>query len=211
AEPTAIEAPTSAPAEVALAGSRAATAAGPPRRMPSANTPGANTSLPLSGSARRLADRLEDWLGREALIGAVILLLVALLGAYAGSLATTPAGAAASGASSSPFVQTQTVSGYSLSLKVSPDTFGTNTFYVSVKDSAGQPLDGASVVITTNMLDMDMGTQSLQLHPLGSGSPGTYSGQADLTMAGHWAVLVKVTAPNSAQPIQTQFTFIATY
>lgn len=200
-------------ADVALSGARGRAAAAPARtrRTSNTNTAAARDDMPppLSGKARGLAEKLEDWLRREAMIGAVVLLCVALLGAYAGSLAAAPTAAAP--ATKGPFVQTQTADGYAVSLKVTPDTFGTNTFYVTVKNAEGQPVNGASVEVTTDMLDMDMGEQTIQLQPLGAGSPGVYSGQGDLTMAGHWAMLVKVLPPGGKQPIQTRFTLTATY
>jgi len=203
------ETQTAAPAEMALASSHtpaAASVRGEPHDVSSDNPP-----PPLSSTARQLAERLEDWLGREAMIGAVVLLCVALLGAYAGSLATTPPSAPASATQGGAFMQSQAVSHYTVTLKVTPATFGTNTFYVTVKDGTGRPVNGASVVITTDMLDMDMGTQNVQLQPLGAGSPGTYSGQGDLTMAGHWAVLVKIIPPKSTQPVEARFKFTASY
>lgn len=173
---------------------------------------------PLSDRTRRLADRLEDWLQREAMIGGVVLLCVALLAAFAGTLAPT-APASASGApsgtatttASHTFTETQTAGGYSVTLHVTPATFGTNTFVVTVRDGQGKPVDGASVLLQTQMLDMDMGTQSIQLQPASTSAPGSYSGQADLTMAGHWRVTVKVTPPNAKLSVQSAFTFIATY
>lgn len=47
-----------------------------------------NRASGLSLHAERLAERLEDWLRREALLGVALLLCVALLAAFAGSLAS---------------------------------------------------------------------------------------------------------------------------
>ena len=79
-----------------------------------------------------------------------------------------------------------------VTLKVAPLKFGTNTFLATVKDKNGKPVEGASVLLQTTMLDMEMGAQSLQLHPVGADSPGTYAGQADLDMGGDWAFAIKV-------------------
>jgi copper transport protein len=171
---------------------------------------------PLSAEASRLATALEDWLRREAVLGVGILLCVALLAAFAGSLTpTTPAGATSptsTGASGGAFIsQPQTVDGLSVILKVTPDTFGTNTFTVTLRDAHGQPVDGASVLIETEMLDMDMGIQTAQLQPIGPSAPGSYSGQSDLDMAGHWRITVKVLPPHAAQFTVATFTFSATY
>jgi copper transport protein len=157
----------------------------------------------ISGGVRRLAERLEDWLRREASLGLGVLLCAALLGAFAGSLATTPAPIA--GASSGAYVNTvnTTPNGdFAVTLKVAPAKFGTNTFLVTVKDKNGKPVEGASVLLQTTMLDMEMGTQSLQLQPVGADSPGTYGGQADLAMGGDWGLAVKV-RPAGAKDFET--------
>lgn len=147
----------------------------------------------VSSGVRKLGERLEDWLRREAFIGLGVLLCAALLGAFAGSLATAPT--AIAGASSGAYVNTvnTTPNGdYAVTLKVAPAKFGTNAFLVTVKDKSGKPVEGASVLLQTTMLDMEMGTQSLQLQPVGADSPGTYGGQADLDMGGNWGFAVKV-------------------
>jgi hypothetical protein len=142
---------------------------------------------------RKLAGRLEDWLRREAFIGLGVLLCAALLAAFAGSLATAPTPIA--GATSGAYVNTAitTPNGdYAVTLKVAPAKFGANTFLATVKDKSGKPVESASVLLQTTMLDMDMGTQSLQLQAVGADSPGTYGGQADLDMGGDWGLAVKV-------------------
>jgi copper transport protein len=150
----------------------------------------------VSGGARKLAGRLEDWLRREAILGLGVLLCAALLGAFAGSLATAPTPIA--GASSGAYVNTATTTpngDYAVTLKVAPAKFGTNSFLATVKDKNGKPVEGASALLQTTMLDMDMGTQSLQLQAVGADSPGTYGGQADLDMGGDWGLAVKVLPP----------------
>jgi copper transport protein len=157
----------------------------------------------ISGGVRRLAEQLEDWLRREALLGLGVLLCAALLGAFAGSLATAPTPIA--GASSGAYVNTvnTTPNGdFAVTLKVAPAKFGANTFLVTVKDKNGKPVEGASVLLQTTMLDMEMGTQSLQLQPVGADSPGTYGGQADLAMGGDWGLAVKV-LPTGAKDFET--------
>jgi putative copper export protein len=169
---------------------------GAPAQLPlgqTGATPGNGGDGAISSGARKLAERLEDWLRREAMIGLGVLLCAALLGAFAGSLATAPTPIA--GASSGAFVDTvnTTPNGdYAVTLKVAPAKFGTNTFLATVKDKSGKPVDGASVLLQTTMLDMEMGTQSLQLQPVGADSPGTYGGQADLDMGGNWSFAIKV-------------------
>ena len=165
--------------------------------------------LDISPRAANLAQRLENWLRREALLGALVLACVALLAAFAGTLAA-PAGAAPANAGTGPFTGTATAGAYALTLRVSPDRFGTNTFIVRASDEQGKPVVGAGVSITTSDLDMDMGQQTVQLQPV-AGQSGSYSGQGDLTMAGHWQVVVRLLPPNTSHFVSTTFTFSATY
>lgn len=201
----------SAPAREALVGVGSIETRGTDAIKSADRASGPDGQPPISGRAQRLTDKLEDWLRREAMIGVVVLLCVALLAAFAGSLTVAPPAGASSTTtttgSSGPFTQTQSAGGYSLTLKVTPNTFGTNTFIVTVRDAQGKPVDGASVLIQTNMLDMDMGIQNAQLQPVGPSSPGSYSGQSDLTMAGHWQVTIKVLPPHSKQFVQSAFKF----
>lgn len=159
-----------------------------------------------SDETRRLRAQMQDWLRREAIVGVGVLLCVALLALFAGTL--TP-GQAAPVASSGAFKQTQTVSGYAITLQVDPAKFGQNTFTVTVADSHGAPATGASVLLLTDDLDMDMGAQSLQLQPAGASRPGVYSGQGQLTMAGHWQLTVKVLPPGSKTSLTTQYKLVA--
>jgi putative copper export protein len=199
------------PVETAIVASGTGESFAPSHREdePVAITDGSGPPDHVSPRAIRLATRIEDWLVREALIGAVILLCVALLAAFAGSL--TPATAAAPPPTGA-FVQTQRVQGYAITLKVTPVTFGTNTFTVTVTtDANGAPAQGAAVLLQTQILDMDMGVQNVQLKAVGASAPGVYSGQSDLTMAGHWAVLVKVLPQGSKQFLVATYKFSATY
>jgi copper transport protein len=215
----AVDSAASAPAREVLA--RASGASRPPAASsepPSsrANEPGtAAARMPadaISGGAQRLAERIEDWLRREAMIGVVILFCVALLAAFAGSLSpATSAAPATTTTAAAPFVQTEQASGLAITLNITPATFGTNTFTVTVKDAQGKPVQGAAVLVQTIMLDMDMGVQNVQLKASGASSPGVYSGQSDLTMAGHWDVLVKVLPPQGKQFVQADFRLSATY
>jgi methionine-rich copper-binding protein CopC/putative copper export protein len=159
----------------------------------------------------KLSQRLEGWLRREALLAVGVLLCVALLGAFAGTLAPPPAKASSGPASSGPFVGAAQQAGqYTVTLKVAPDTFGPNTFVVTVKDAQGQPVNNASVLVQTTMLDMDMGTQSFQLQPIGD-TPGAYSAQSDLDMAGHWSALVKVLGPGQSDFVSTTYLFTSSF
>jgi hypothetical protein len=150
---------------------------------------------------------MERWLRLEGTLGAFILLCVALLAAFAGSL-TASTSSNKSSQPSSPVSQTKMVDGYTITLKITPATFGTNTFIVIVKNAQGQPETGAAVSINTSMLDMDMGTETtkLQADPK---QPGVYSQQADLTMAGRWEVGVRILPANSNTFVKATFDFSA--
>ncbi|HLW03595.1 MAG TPA: CopD family protein [Ktedonobacterales bacterium] len=160
--------------------------------------------------AQRLVGRMESWLRREALLGCAVLLCVALLAAFAGSLATTPAGAAAPSGSSGAYLKTQVVGGYAITLQVTPAKFGTNTFTVTVLNAQKQPITNAEVLLQTTMVEMNMGVSYAQLLPSSSLPPGTYTGQSDLTMGGHWNILVKILPPKVSQFLTT-FTIPVTY
>ncbi len=164
------------------------------------------STAPISSHARGLAARIEDWLRREALLGGAVLLCVALLAIFAGTLSPAQASVPPS---SGAYTATNTVSGYHIRLDVSPATFGSNTFTVTVTDPQGKPDSDASVLIITENLDMDMGQQSLQLQPAGSAQPGAYTGTSDLTMAGHWQVTVKVLTHNASNYLTTGFKLTA--
>lgn len=210
AERQAVHAPVAQAEAIASRRSVPAGAASPPTEQ-LAGSGTQNGSSAASPHALDLADRLASWLRREAVLGVAVLACVALLGAFAGSLTPATSAAPAAPSSSGAIIQTQQANGYAVTLKVTPAQFGTNTFTVTVKDASGQPVKNVSVLIETVMLDMDMGTQAVQLKPIGDAAPGSYSGQADLTMAGHWEVTVKLIVPNVKQPITSDFRFSITY
>lgn len=164
-------------------------------------------SLLHKGSVDEFTRRIVRWIQWEVVIGSAILLCVALLGAFAGTLAPTPPGVAPkTGQVAGPFLQTQSVQGYSVTLKVAPDAFGTNTFTVTVADTQGRQVQGAAVLAETTMLDMDMGSDVLQLQA-DTSSVGTFSGQSELTMAGHWQVRLRILPPNEKTFVIVVFLF----
>jgi putative copper export protein len=165
----------------------------------------------LSPSARALEERLRDWLRREALLAGALLLCVVLLGIFAVSLLPNLTSAGVSGQSKGPYIGTETARNYTVTMRVSPDIFGTNTFTVTLKDAAGRPVAGAHVLIETDSLDMDMGIQTIHLRELGAAAPGSYSGQSELTMAGHWKATVTLQVPGNRQPLAVDFQFSAAY
>jgi putative copper export protein len=178
----------------------------PPDRQPGQPEPPV-----LSPRARSLEERLRDWLRREALLAGALLLCVVLLGIFAVSLLPNLTTAGVSGQSKGPYIGTQTTGSYTVTMRVSPDIFGTNTFTVTLKDASGRPVDGAHVLIETDSLDMDMGIQTIHLREIGAAAPGSYGGQSELTMAGHWKATVILQVPGSRQPLTLDFQFSAAY
>ncbi len=164
---------------------------------------------PTLGRIDHLSERLRFWVRQEALLGVAVLLCASLLGGLAGTLTPSAAGSGTSAptmtaTSSTPVNLTQTQDGLKVTFKVTPDTFGPNSFGVVLVDAAtGQPIDGASVHLISTMLDMDMGTQTLDLKGQGG---GFYLGQGDLTMGGHWQMVVQVRVPSDPTTIH-KFTF----
>jgi copper transport protein len=145
------------------------------------------------------AGRLTSTLRWESLLGVGILLCTGLLSIFGGTLQTAaplvqPPPAAAK---PRPFVATARTSDnkYSIELNVNPNTFGTNVFTVTVRDSATGKVDtNVSVSISTTMLDMNMGTQVINLQPDGKGH---FSAQGDLSMGGHWQLRIVIRAPGN--------------
>ncbi len=160
---------------------------------------------------RELAVKLEDWLRREAMLGAAVLLCAALLAAFAGTLAAAPVTAGTTTTPSGPFLQTQQAGNYAITLNIVPAKFGDNRFTVTVKDNKGQPVTDAIVTLTTNDLDMDMGQESTQLKAVGADQPGIYSGPGVLSMGGHWELVVKVVPQGAPQPITASFRLTVGY
>jgi putative copper export protein/methionine-rich copper-binding protein CopC len=161
------------------------------------------------GRIESLSERLRFWVRQEALLGIAVLLCASLLGGLAGTLTPATPGSGTSvptitATSKTPVDMTQTKDGLQVTFKVAPDTFGPNSFGVVLVDATtGQPIDGANVHLVSTMLDMDMGTQTLDLKGQGS---GFYLGQGDLTMGGNWQVVVQVRVPSDPTTIH-RFTF----
>lgn len=171
---------------------------------------GAETTGELPQPAM-IVNRLEAWLRREALLGVLVLVCVALLAATAGTLG--PAASASSGSNAvravqvTPGPETQTLRhalGDRVTLRATPLRFGTNRLTVTVMDGTGRPVTGATVQALLENLDTNVGANVVPLRPAGSSQPGVYTGSADFTTTGEWIVNVEVTAP---QDIPVRVTF----
>lgn len=79
---------------------------------------------------------------------------------------------------------------------VTPNRLGLNVFTVQVQDaSSGKPALSLRVQLMTTMLDMDMGTDQVDLP---SNGHGQYSAQGTLSMNGHWEIRILLRAPDAS-------------
>ncbi|HLI08580.1 MAG TPA: FixH family protein [Ktedonobacteraceae bacterium] len=132
-----------------------------------------------------------------ALLGVGIMICVGLMNVLSGTLSPTT-GVTQPVTRPGPFKATrQTADGkFTVKLTVSPNTFGTNNFTVTVIDnSTGQPTSNVKVTLFTNMLDMDMGTDTI---PLQSDGKGNFSAPGELAMAGNWDIRIEVRTHDNA-------------
>jgi predicted metal-binding membrane protein len=144
-------------------------------------------------------------------VGIVCLVLAALwlahpvwlLRSVAGAPLSAPANAVLSG-------QTHFSGSYAITLHTSPAKPGSNVFVVTLANSRKDQTAQAQVVIETTMLDMAMGTEQVLLQPAAGGELGIYKGRGDLTMPGHWELVVRVQPAHSEQPIQAVFLLTVT-
>jgi magnesium-transporting ATPase (P-type) len=89
------------------------------------------------------------------------------------------------------FVATKQTSDAQLTvtLSLTPDRFGPNVFTVTALDRQGRPTMLGSVSLSTTMLDMDMGTDIIELSP---DTHGRFSGTGSLSMTGDWQIRVLI-------------------
>jgi nitrogen fixation protein FixH len=80
---------------------------------------------------------------------------------------------------------------FQVTIKINPNHFGTNVFLATVLDSKGNavPTSQIGVSLYTTMLDMDMGTNAINLQPDGKGH---FSGSGDLDMPGNWQLRIEI-------------------
>lgn len=135
-----------------------------------------------------------------------------VLGGYLTVLLTQP-GAIRTGAAATPNAADQTIrltqkiAGDTIDLTAAPGQFGTYTFTVTLLDSQGAPLRGASVDLDLTMPDMPMTPLRVHLAPVDPPVPGAYRAAGVLSMLGRWQASVTVSLPGDAQPIVAIFVF----
>lgn len=129
----------------------------------------------------------------EPALGVAVLLSVGLTSVFTGTLSVVPTTSQQQPAGKTqPYTTTVPTSDakFTALLEVNPNRFGTNVFTVTVTDkSTGQVDTNVGVTISTTMLDMNMGTDSISLLPDGKGH---FSGSGDLAMAGNWQISIQI-------------------
>jgi len=162
--------------------------------LASVNLLRAKPRLERPGSARLL---------RRLVAGETLLVAAAVFAAAILSSLAPPSKALASVGAASAHVGPGVVrsvvrkDGYTLSVGVAPNRAAVpNSFDLRIT-KGGQPVRGAEVVLTFEMLDMEMGNQAYRLTET---APGVYTHAAPaLVMVGHWGLSFSVT-PRGGQP-----------
>ena len=141
--------------------------------------------------------RLMKILRWEPMLGVGVLVCVGLLNVFGGTLLPTTAAQPRTGGQAKPFntsIQT-TDAKFTVTLNINPNRFGTNVFTASVVDNGTHaPTTNVGVSLYTTMLDMDMGTDSINLLPDGKGH---FTSNGDLSMGGHWQVRIQIRTPDN--------------
>ncbi len=144
----------------------------------------------------RRTRRLMTILRWEPLLGVAVLVCAGLLNVFGGTLLPATAAQPQTGGQSKPFnTSVQTTDGkFTATLNINPNRFGTNVFTVSVVDnSTHASTTNVGVALYTTMLDMDMGTDNINLLPDGKGH---FTATGDLGMGGHWAIRIQIRTPD---------------
>jgi len=147
----------------------------------------------LSKKTRLLTEVLR-W---EPLLGVAVLVCVGLMNIFANTLSPTSTQQQQPTGTVKPFNTTvkTTDNKFTIMLNVNPNRFGTNIFTVSVVDnSTGKPTTNVGVSLYTTMLDMDMGTDTVNLLPDGKGH---FSASGDLSMGGNYQIRIQIRTPNN--------------
>lgn len=142
---------------------------------------------------------LSSVLRWEPVLGVGVLICVGLMNVFAGTLSPIAATQQQQQTGSKPQLYTTTTptkdGKFKVTLSVNPNRFGTNVFTVSAIDTAtGKPATNIGVSLYTTMLDMDMGTDTVNLLPDGKGH---FSGSGDLAMPGNWGIRIQIRTPDA--------------
>ncbi|KMN45202.1 copper resistance CopC/CopD family protein [Bacillus sp. LK2] len=128
--------------------------------------------------------RAQKRLGASVKVEFIVGIIVFIIVAFMTNVQTPPM------PPTGPFTESKQVdNGYELTLHVSPNKVGQNTFHINVKDENGQPVtDMEQIVLTTQSLDMNMGKGSFKVSAV---SPGEYEAEGMyINMTGNWNIHV---------------------
>jgi len=145
----------------------------------------------LTKQTRRLT-RILSW---EPLLGVAVLICVGLMNVFAGTLSpTTNAQSQQPSTTGTTSAFTTSVrtsdNDFTVTLVVTPNQAGPNVFRVSVVETkTDAPVTKVGVALNTTHLDMDMGTDNVNLQPDGKGH---FSATGDLVMGGHWQIRIQL-------------------
>ena len=150
--------------------------------------------------------RLMKLLRWEPVLGVAVLVCVGLLNVFGGTLLPATTTQPQTVGQSKPFnTSFQTTDDkFTVTLNINPNRFGTNVFTVSVVDNKTHaPTTSVGVSLYTTMLEMDMGTDSINLLP---DWKGHFSANGDLSMSGHWQVRIQIrTSDNTLHEAKVDF------
>ena len=154
-------------------------------------------AAPAEGEVKVVeAAKVQTTFGRSIRVEAALAIVLLVIVGVLTSLSPPPPGVlvrSANGSGGAPLVYQGKMADLVYSLVINPGRVGMNTFEVSLKERNGQPLkqtDGVRLRFT--ILDMDMGTQELDLMPVPA-RPGHYAvNSIALGMSGHWKMTLLV-------------------
>ncbi len=151
------------------------------------------------GRVTKLTRRLMGILRWEPALGVAVIACVGLMNVFAGTLSPIAVPSQQPTTSHSTAYNTTlktTDNKFTAKLNVNPNRFGTNIFTVTVIDnSTGKSTTNVGVSLYTTMLDMDMGTDTVNLL---SDGKGHFSSPGDLGMGGNWEIRVQIRTPDNA-------------
>ena len=140
--------------------------------------------------------RMVSILRWEPFLGIAVLICTGLLNIFAGTLAPTTVPIQQPSTQPRPYITTvqTTDKQFTVKLVVSPNRFGPNVFTAQVTDSTGKPDTNVGVSLYVSMLDMDMGTTTINLQP---DDKGGFSGGGNLDMGGNWQLRIQIRTPDN--------------
>ena len=149
------------------------------------------------GRLAKKTKRMTAILRWEPVVGVAVLVCVGLMNVFAGTLSpTATAQPQPTGTARAFHTTVKTADGkFTIALTVNPNTAGPNVFTVSViENSTGKQTTNVGVSLYTTHLDMDMGTDNVNLQPDGKGH---FSATGDLVMGGHWQIRIQIRTPDN--------------